>query len=411
MKTLLKMVLSAGFCLFFLISLCQDKSLRNATVPFILDHNRMLVEAEIQRTDGSWRRVRLWVDTGNPTFNMSEGLALDLGLDLPAHDNANAGNSNPEISAPPSIRIGGMTLNLEGVKSKVMLQPFWLFTNMHNDANLPSTVLKHYQVVFDYPGRKLTLAIPGSLAHQGIPSPAHVNPNTGIIQMDAVIDGDSMSFALDNGASYSFISEDKLLRISEKHPDWPGMTGTAGCANMWGWWPPNEQTFKVVRVADLVWGQEKLYDVGIVGVPAFSANGPTLGAWYSKKTARPVDGFLGPNAFKSFRVEIDYLNGMVWLKKGALPDKHEMDLVGLSVRQLADSSYQVVGVVQKAGRPLVNGVVSGDILFSIGNIDTRGVTMGTVVDALRGKPGEIRVLGIERDGKRFRTEATVEHLF
>ena len=171
------------------------------TVPFILDHNRMLVDAEIQRADGSWRKVRLWVDTGNPTFTMSGPLARDLGIDLPARDNTNAGNSNAEVSAPLSIRLGGMTLNFEGVKSKVMFQPFWLFTTMHNDANLPSAVLKQYQMIFDYPGRKLTIALPGSLAHQGIPSPAHVNPKTGIIQMDAVIDGESMSFALDNGAS------------------------------------------------------------------------------------------------------------------------------------------------------------------------------------------------------------------
>ena len=411
MKTLLKIALSAGFSLFYMTSVSQDKSPSHVTVPFILDHNRMLVDAEIQRADGSWRKVRLWVDTGNPTFTMSGPLARDLGIDLPARDNANAGNSNVEIPSPSSIRIGGMSLNLDGVKSKVLFQPFWLFTTMHNDANLPSLVLKHYQIVFDYPGRKLTIALPGSLAHLGISSPAHVNPETGIIQMDAVIDGDSLSFALDNGASYSFISEDKLLKISEKHPGWPGITGTAGCANMWGWWPPDEQTFKVVRIADIVWGQVTLNDVGIAGVPAFSAGGPTLGAWYSKKSALPVDGFLGPNAFKSFRVEIDYVNATVWLKKGTGPDKHEMDLVGLSLRQLADSSYQVAGVVQKAGRPLVNGVVSGDILFSIGNLKTRGATMGTVVDALRGKPGEIRILGIERNGKRFRTEAKVEHLF
>ena len=79
--------------------------------------------------------------------------------------------------------------------------------------------------------------------------------------------------------------------------------------------------------------------------------------------------------------------------------------------QLPDSSYQVTGVVQKGGKPLVNGVVAGDILFSIDNLNTRAATMGTVIDALRGRPGEIRILGIERNGKRFMTEAKVAHLF
>lgn len=411
MKTMIQFALLGGFCLSLMVSVGQDKSLRTVTVPFILDHNRMLIEGEIQRADGTWRTVLLWVDTGNPTFIMSEPLARDLGIYLSDNENASTGIVNPEFPMSSAIRIGGMTLNVEGVKSKVMVQPFWLFSTMQNDANLPSSVLQHYQVVLDYPARKLTIASPGSLAHQGISSAAHVNPETGIVQMDAVIDDDSLSFALDNGASYSFMSEDKLMMISEKHPTWPWITGTAGCANMWGWWPPNEQTYRVVRMGLMVWGEVQLHHIGMVAVPAFSADGPTLGAWYSTKTLHPVDGFLGTNAFKAYRVEIDYMNEKVWLKKGANPGKDEMDLVGLSLRQLADSSYQVVGVVQKDGKPLVNGVVAGDILFSIDSINTRKATMGTVVDALRGKPGETRILGIERDGKQFRTKAKVVALF
>jgi hypothetical protein len=48
------------------------------TVPFILDHNRMLVEAEFQRKDGTWRKALLWVDTGNPDFFISQSFASDL---------------------------------------------------------------------------------------------------------------------------------------------------------------------------------------------------------------------------------------------------------------------------------------------------------------------------------------------
>jgi hypothetical protein len=83
--------------------------------------------------------------------------------------------------------------------------------------------------------------------------------------MDAVIGGDSLSFALDNRASYRVISQDKLRKILEKHPAWPEITGTAGCANMWGWWPPNEQMFKVVRLADVDWGQVKLNNQQLPG--------------------------------------------------------------------------------------------------------------------------------------------------
>lgn len=125
----------------------------SVTVPFTLDHNRMLVDAEIERPDGSWRPVKLWVDTGNPDFIMSETLARDLGVDL------SAATGNFETSAP-TVRIGGMPLDFSATKCRVMFQPFWLFAATHNDANLPSTVLMHYQVVFDYPAGKLTLAAP-----------------------------------------------------------------------------------------------------------------------------------------------------------------------------------------------------------------------------------------------------------
>jgi len=187
------------------------------------------------------------------------------------------------------------------------------------------------------------------------------------------------------------------------------MTGTLGFANMWGWWPPNEQMFPVVRIPEMLWGQEKLKCLGIVGVPRFSPSGPSLGEWYSQKTARPVDGFLGANAFKAFRVEIDYGKSLIYFEKGNGSDTHEMEMVGLSVRQLPDSSYQIVGLAGTEENSSVKGVEPGDILFSIGDFQTKGSTMGKVVDALRGRPGDLIVLTIERNGKRFKIESKVEH--
>jgi len=60
------------------------------------------------------------------------------------------------------------------------------------------------------------------------------------------------------------------------------------------------------------------------------------------------------------------------------------------------------------GKTAVEGVEPGDRLIQVDALETTGATMGTVVDALRGKPGDIRVLVLEREGKRFRVEARVE---
>ena len=230
------------------------------------------------------------------------------------------------------------------------------------------------------------------------------------MQIDAVIDGDSLSFALDMGASYSFVDADVLERIIKRHRDMPRMKGAAGCANMWGWWPPDEQYAPVARVPEIVWGGVRLAGVGLVGVAGVQPGGPPLGAWYSRKSARPVNGFLGPNAFKAFRVEIDYAGSAVYFEKTAQFDTFDMDLVGLTLRPEDDGSYTVIGVAVKDGRPAVEGVEPGDKLIQIGDLKTTGATMGTVVDALRGKPGDIRYLMLERAGNKFRIDTKVMRL-
>jgi hypothetical protein len=396
-------------CLLPLTS-CGEHQVDSVTVPFTLDHNRMLIEAEIQRQDGSWRTARLWVDSGNPDFFVNEELARDLGIDLSARETTDQGRVEPlEIQPPAGVRINGMPISFAGVSTQVMFQPRWLFRTMHNDANLPSTVLKQYHVVFDYPAGELTIAEPGRLQPQGEPVPAAIHPTTGIVQIDAVIDGESLSFALDNGASYSFASDKLLERISARHPDWPWLKGAVGCANIWGWWP-GEPLWPVMRLPVIEWGPVPLADTGLVGLPRFFPDDTGLGEWYSKKTARPVEGILGPNAYKGYRIEIDFAGGTVYFEEGAPPDSHDQDIVGLTLRPAADGSYQVIGVAERDGTPVVPGVAPGDRLLRIGELEVTGATMGTVVDALRGKPGEVRSLLLERDGEQISIEARVERL-
>lgn len=284
------------------------------------------------------------------------------------------------------------------------------WSTLRSDANLPSTVLRRYQVVFDYPRRQLTIAEPGSLPHRGVRVPASVHPQTGIVQIDAVIGGERFSFALDNGASYSFISDDALARLAREHPDWPRFTGATGCANIWGWWP-EEAVWPVIRIPEIRWGPVRLADVGMAGLPKMFPNGSGLGAWYSQKTARPVDGFLGPNAFMAFRVESDFTGGAVYFERGGKSNPHDMDLVGLTLCQEEDGFYRVIGVAKKKGLPVVEGVEPGDKLLRVGDLTVGGATMGTVVDALRGKPGENRILLLERNGKTVTTRARVRRLW
>jgi hypothetical protein len=293
------------------------------------------------------------------------------------------------------------------VKSKVYFRPKWLFSTMHNDGNLPSTVLQRYHVVLDYPAGTVTIAEPGILRPRGERVAAAVNPATGIIQIDAVIGTDSMSFAIDNGASYSFASVILVDSLLRKYSGWSRVNGALGCANIWGWWP-QEEAWQVVRVPEIRCGTVLFGGVGMVGLPDFLGGGLPLGLWYSRKSARPVEGFLGPNALQPFRVELDYTHGAIYFERHAENDLNDMCLVGLTLRPEPDSSYSVIGISSNDGKLTVEGVQAGDKLLMVGDFRTTGATMGSVIDTLRGRPGERRALLLEREGRQFHVEARVQ---
>ena len=109
-------------CLLLLLSVsCGDRKTGSPAVPMLLDHDRMLVDAEIRKQDGTWRKARLWVDTGNPDFFMSEALARALGVDLEAARKGSEGTPTAlEVPPPAAVRIGGTSLDFEGVKAVVL---------------------------------------------------------------------------------------------------------------------------------------------------------------------------------------------------------------------------------------------------------------------------------------------------
>lgn len=166
----------------------------------------------------------------------------------------------------------------------------------------------------------------------------------------------------------------------------------------------------MLRVPKIQWGNTALSNVVLTGPSSFFSDGTTIGQWYSHKTARPLDGFLGSNAFKTYSVDIDYKDGPISLEECPGAEPPDMDIVRLTLKPLDDGRYQVIGVLNDDGKVVVPGVEPGDILLQVGDLKVTGATMGTVIDALRGKPGEIRVLTLERNGKPFLAESRVENI-
>jgi hypothetical protein len=75
------------------------------------------------------------------------------------------------------------------------------------------------------------------------------------------------------------------------------------------------------------------------------------------------------------------------------------------VEAVLDGEAVALGVAVKDGLPAVKGVRPGDRLLRVNDLDTAGAAMGTVVDAMRGKPGSMRTLILERRGKSFIVKA------
>lgn len=370
-----------------------------STLPFTTDHNRMIVELEFIRTDGTVRKARVWVDSGGQYLTLCEPLARDLGLDI---SQLSVEKQMVELFTPNfSLQMNGLSLDLNSVPVRVQIGAYFR-PGVPAEACLPASVLRHYQVVFDYPNRKITIAKPGSLKHVGVGIPCRVNSETGLFMIAIEMDGDTVQLGIDNGSAGTWLSDILTSKWQTRHPDWPVATGAAGSANFFGF--PFETTGALMRLPDLVIGNLPLHDVGILSLDQ------SLFDWYSGKSAGPVLGFIGANVLKNYRLEIDFANQMTYWQADKTSASGDLDIVGLTLRPEADNSLTIAGVVHIDDQPAVAGIQSGDKLIRVDQTEVATSTMGSVINALRGKPGDPRTLIVERDGKIFQINAKVLHL-
>jgi hypothetical protein len=372
----------------------DQKPLRSVTVPFVLDHNRVFVDLEFTADGGKGRKVHAFMDSGGGAdLVVSRSLIDDLHLDEAKHIH---------------IRIGGMPLFFDEEKLSMAGVPGNTTLNGEHEieASLPSTILQNYDVMLDYAKRTLTLAQPRSLRHEGTRVPCRVNPETGMISVDMKIAGETYAVAIDNGSSYTWFSKPVVGAWIDKNPDWLRGIGAVGDANMNG--AGDEVTAAVARVPELWLGALKLQQVGLVGYQnAVDSEHEDMFAWYSKKTPEPVIGWIGGNVLKSFRVELDYAeHATYWLPESPL-DPHDLDQVPITINPEADGSFTVIGIAERNGQKLLDGIEPGDKLAQAGDLKARGATIGQVLEALHGKPGETRALVLDRGGHPVRLTAAI----
>src|SRR3954466_10915181 len=250
-------VVIAACLLFLLVGTpeAQEKSAPTSTgavtVPAEIDHNRVLVRVDLRLPDGSSEVVRAWIDNGNPDLYISRRVATSLGLAVKCGDQ--------ECTSPPpsDIVIGGMSIPLTTLKeAKIPLRPVnesgVLAPGMNAEINIPSSVLRHYDVLVDFVDRKFSIAMPGAIHFRGSATKVQINGENGLLQVPSQIEGKKYNLALDLGSCVSLLSEELFDKFAAAHADWPRMTGAVGSANMWG--APEETKWKVMRLDRVQFG-------------------------------------------------------------------------------------------------------------------------------------------------------------
>ncbi|MGC2539358.1 MAG: PDZ domain-containing protein [Candidatus Sulfotelmatobacter sp.] len=378
---------------------------KSVTVPVTLDHNRVVIDVYLPLSDGSTKRVRGWVDTGDPELQMSQRMAKLMGLAITCDANTCSAPS------PREIMIGAMKISLAALKEvRIPLKPgsaaSVMVPGMSAEIKIPSSVLRNYDVLINFPDREFSIGLPGSLNFKGVKSKMLVNASSGFIQIPSKIENKNYSLGLDVGSSISFLSEELFDKLAAAHAEWPRMTGAVGPANM-GELGDDEPKWKLVRVDRLQYGPLYLTDVAVANFPR------TFSAFFEKDAGSAIAGLLGSNALMNYRIGLDYAHSAAYFDIGNTFKFPEFDVVGLILRPEDDTRFTILGVADFEGKPSVpsgdDGVQPGDHLVAVDGIPVPDSTLGQVWSLLEGSPGQERKLTIEREGKQFNVVAKVQH--
>jgi hypothetical protein len=284
------------------------------------------------------------------------------------------------------------------------------------EAVLSGSVLTNYELAVDYAKRTLTVAQPNTLKNTGNAVPCRVNEKTGMVSITADIDGRPYALAVDTGSAYSWVREDVAEQWTKAHPDWERGKGAVGEANMQSRTGGAQARATILRLPEIKLGSLSLKQVGALGIaPAAPPIPPAPGQskvegnffdWYSKKAPEPVIGWLGGNVLKGFRLMIDFPRRTTFWERVSDLDPHELDQVGVTLEKGSDG-YFIAGIAQKSGKPTVDAVRVGDKLIQVDDVVLSSATRGAIFAALHGKPGEVRMLVVERDGQQLTVPAKV----
>ena len=384
--------------------LAQDPA-KAVTVPVTLDHNRIVIDVYVPLKDGTTKRVRGLVDTGDTEILVSLRVAQLL------DKNASCAADWCSVAPPSPILIGGLPISLTSVRGATMPSRPAAFNDvlipgMSPEIILPSSILKNYDIAIDYANRQLVIGTPGSVKFSGTAIPMKVD-SKGWIWLTGKVQNQPCDFWLNTGSSATLLSPSLLNQWHRDHPDWPYAAGALGAANTVAEMngnmkdDPTDLRREMLRVPAVELGTRTLHDVLVASNQSMEATSPSM----ANQTAMAE---LGGEAFKGTRIGIDSAHSTLYIEQiNHAPRAAGLDVVGLTLRPEVDGRYTVVAVAPYEGRPSVAEVKAADVLVGVDGAPVTGATMGQVWSLLGGEPGKTRKLIIERDGKRMNIDAPV----
>ncbi|MDP9017877.1 MAG: aspartyl protease family protein [Candidatus Eremiobacteraeota bacterium] len=371
----------------------------NLTESFELLDNRAFVTVRMQGRNQQARDVSCWFDTGGGVLLITRDVARSLALEPTGAIQSNEDEHFQTVS-PPRISIGGIDIPVSTSQAMISLGGATTAPGIPAQGFLPGHLLRDHRVLIDYPARRFGLdSLPDSGAAR---IPIQIDPRSGFIRIEAVIDGERVGLLLDTGASSTMLSRAFVDRLLAKHPEWKHASGAYGPANMSG--TKTDLTAKMLRVPQLEIGSVVLHDVVAVSRPV-----GVFEQWMSSMLPSPIVGALGGNALRNLRIQIDYPQNQLTALHTDSPVAHEFDVVPLTLMPTYHG-YQITGVMPGAKVSAAPDALIGKQLIAIDDETIEGKDLGQVFGLLRGKPGTSRRLRVGSSSSSQVVTATISHV-
>jgi predicted aspartyl protease len=246
------------------------------------------------------------LDTGAGTSLLSPRLAsaLDIVPTGTKQGRGAAGRVTVALASAPSISVGAAYRAPWPVAITAEVERIAAAVDSRIDGCIGYDFLKDFRVGIDYRRRLVRLA-QGTYETAGQPSPDRVEipfrlaaPAKPLVMVPVYIDRKGpYAFAVDTGASTTVISPELAHSLRLEQGQAAPVTGAGGV-----------MTTTAARVASLSVGAAKLEDLGVVIADFLGQLGAAVGT--------KLDGVLGHNFLRRFRVTINYPENILWLTVG-----------------------------------------------------------------------------------------------